>query len=63
MVSDDDTPVPDAAPAGALPPGLVRGDEGVFLDLSLSPMQLRTAVDQRNVFATHDMAEKLRHHA
>lgn len=45
-MSDDDTPVPDAAPAGGLPPGLVRRDEGVFLDLSLAPAQLRAAVDQ-----------------
>jgi hypothetical protein len=46
VVSDDDTPVPDAAQAGSLPHGLVRRDEGVFLDLSLSPTQLCAAVDQ-----------------
>ena len=45
-MSDDDTPVPDAAPAGGLPRGLVQRDEGVFLDLSLAPAQLRIAVDQ-----------------
>jgi len=45
-VSDDDTPVPDAAPAGGLPHGLVQRDEGVFLDLSLTPAQLRDAVGQ-----------------
>ncbi|MGK5071630.1 flagellar assembly protein A [Janthinobacterium sp. ZB1P44] len=45
-MSDDDTPVPDAAPAGGLPYGLVQRDEGVFLDLSLAPAQLRAAVDQ-----------------
>ncbi|WP_426070552.1 flagellar assembly protein A [Janthinobacterium sp. DSP2-3-3] len=45
-MSDDDTPVPDAAPAGSLPHGLVQGGEGVWLDLSLAPAQLRAAVDQ-----------------
>ncbi|PHV51727.1 hypothetical protein CSQ91_11910 [Janthinobacterium sp. BJB301] len=45
-MSDDDTPVPDAVPAGGLPHGLVQRDEGVFLDLSLAPAQLRTAVEQ-----------------
>ena len=45
-MSDDDTPVPDAAPAGGLPHGLVQRDEGVFLDLSLTPAQLRDAVGQ-----------------
>ncbi|WP_215408870.1 flagellar assembly protein A [Janthinobacterium sp. JC611] len=46
MESDDDIPVPDAAPAGGVPRGLVQRDEGVFLDLSLAPAQLRIAVDQ-----------------
>ena len=45
-MSDDDTPVPEAVPAGALPRGLVQRDEGVCLDLSLAPAQLRAAVDQ-----------------
>lgn len=45
-MSDDDTPVPDAAPAGGLPYGLVQRDGGVFLDLSLAPAQLRAAVEQ-----------------
>ncbi|MGK5045212.1 flagellar assembly protein A [Janthinobacterium sp. GB4P2] len=45
-MSDDDTPVPDAAQAGSLPHGLVSRDEGVCLDLSLAPAQLRAAVDQ-----------------
>lgn len=45
-MSDDDAPVPDAAPAGGLPHGLVQRDEGVCLDLSMSPAQLRAAVDQ-----------------
>ncbi|WP_223278785.1 flagellar assembly protein A [Janthinobacterium lividum] len=45
-MSDDDTPVPDAAPAGGLPLGLLQRDEGVFMDLSLAPAQLRAAVDQ-----------------
>lgn len=45
-MSDDDTPVPEAVPAGALPRGLVQRDEGVYLDLSLAPAQLRAAVDQ-----------------
>ncbi|MGK5050202.1 flagellar assembly protein A [Janthinobacterium sp. RB2P8] len=45
-MSDDDTPVPDAAQAGSLPRGLLQRDEGVFLDLSLAPEQLRAAVDQ-----------------
>ncbi|PHV16473.1 hypothetical protein CSQ90_12275 [Janthinobacterium sp. BJB303] len=46
MVSDDDTPVPDAAQAAGLPHGLVQRDGGVFLDLSLAPAQLRAAVGQ-----------------
>ena len=45
-MSDDDTPVPDAAQAGSLPHGFVQRDEGVCLDLSLAPAQLRAAVDQ-----------------
>ena len=45
-MSDDDTPVPDAAPAGGLPHGLVQRDEGVCLDMSLAPAQLRDAVGQ-----------------
>ncbi|MGK5010166.1 flagellar assembly protein A [Janthinobacterium sp. MDB2-8] len=45
-MSDDDTPVPDAAQAGSLPHGFVQRDEGVWLDLSLAPAQLRAAVDQ-----------------
>ena len=45
-MSDDDTPVPDAAQAGSLPHGLVQRDEGVCFDLSLAPAQLRAAVDQ-----------------
>ncbi len=45
-MSDDDTPVPEAVPAGGLPRGLVQRDEGVCLDLSLAPAQLRAAVDQ-----------------
>ena len=45
-MSDDDTPVPEAAPAGCLPRGLLQRDEGVCLDLSLAPAQLRTAIDQ-----------------
>ena len=45
-MSDDDTAVPDAAPAGGLPHGLVQRKEGVFFDLSLAPAQLRAAVDQ-----------------
>ncbi len=46
MVSDDDTPVPEADQAGGLPHGLLQRDEGVFLDLSLAPAQLRAAVEQ-----------------
>ena len=46
MVSDDDTPVPEADQAGGLPRGLLQRDEGVFLDLSLAPAQLRAAVEQ-----------------
>ncbi|SDA40448.1 MULTISPECIES: flagellar assembly protein A [unclassified Janthinobacterium] len=45
-MSDDDTPVPDANQAGGLPRGLLQRDEGVFLDLSLAPAQLRAAVEQ-----------------
>ena len=45
-MSDDDTPVPDAAPAGGLPHGLVQREEGVCLDMSLAPAQLRAAVGQ-----------------
>lgn len=45
-MSDDDTPVPEAVPAGGLPRGLVQRDEGVCLDLSLAPAQLRAAIDQ-----------------
>src|SRR5450830_1880368 len=45
-VSDDDTPIPEAVPAGGLPRGLLQRDEGVCLDLSLAPAQLRAAVDQ-----------------
>ncbi|MGV8868766.1 MAG: flagellar assembly protein A [Janthinobacterium svalbardensis] len=45
-MSDDDTPVPEAVPAGSLPRGLVQRDEGVCLDLSLAPAQLRVAIDQ-----------------
>ncbi len=45
-MSDDDTPVPDADQAGGLPRGLLQRDEGVFLDLSLAPAQLRAAVEQ-----------------
>ncbi len=45
-MSDDDTPVPEADQAGGLPHGLLQRDEGVFLDLSLAPAQLRAAVEQ-----------------
>jgi len=45
-VSDDDTPIPETVPAGGLPHGLLQRDEGVCLDLSLAPAQLRAAVDQ-----------------
>ena len=45
-MSDDDTPVPEADQAGGLPRGLLQRDEGVFLDLSLAPAQLRAAVEQ-----------------
>ncbi|MCC7598963.1 DUF342 domain-containing protein [Janthinobacterium sp. FW305-129] len=45
-MSDDDVPVPDAVPAAGLPRGIVQRDEGVFLDLSLAPAQLRDAVEQ-----------------
>ena len=45
-MSDDDTPIPEAVPAGGLPRGLLQRDEGVCLDLSLAPAQLRAAVDQ-----------------
>ena len=45
-MSNDETPVQDAAPAGGLPQGLVQRHEGVFLDLSLAPAQLRAAVEQ-----------------
>ena len=45
-MSDDDTPIPETVPAGGLPHGLLQRDEGVCLDLSLAPAQLRAAVDQ-----------------
>ena len=45
-MSDDDIPVPEADQAGGLPRGLLQRDEGVFLDLSLAPAQLRAAVEQ-----------------
>ncbi|MDN2709238.1 FapA family protein [Janthinobacterium sp. SUN118] len=45
-MSDDDTPVPDAAHAASLPHGLVQRHDGVFFDLSLAPAQLRAAVGQ-----------------
>ena len=44
-MSDDDTPVPDAAAAGDLPHGIIQRKDGVFLDMSLAPAELRSAVD------------------